>query len=116
MQYICHSKYLIYLLSSKTRGKQYIGHTTNNFRIRWNKHKSDARKVENGNMENVKQTFLQSLFLQSNHQALLKDENIKLTDKTQTSHPTKWEFHWMRILRTLYPDGLNIGSDYWLSF
>ena len=38
----------IYLLSTKTRGKQYIGNTTDNFRSRWNNYKTDVRKVENG--------------------------------------------------------------------
>ena len=63
-------------------------------------------------MENVKQKFLQSHFLQHNHQILLKDVEVQLIDKTQPSDPTKREFYWMRRLRNLYPDGLNIESDY----
>ena len=63
-------------------------------------------------MENVKQTFLQSHFLQRDQQGFLKDVEVRLIDKTQASDPTKREFYWMRTLRTLYPDGLNIESDY----
>ena len=58
----CNDKYLIYLLSCKSCGKQYVGNTTDHFRSRWNKYKSDVRKAESGDMENVKQKFLQSHF------------------------------------------------------
>ena len=58
-------------------------------------------------MENVKQKFLQSQFLQRDHQGFLKDAEVRLIDKTQASDPTKREFHWMRT----HPDGLNIESD-----
>ena len=56
-------------------------------------------------MENVKQ----------NH-GFHKDVEVRLIDKTQASDPTKSEFYWMRTLRILYPDGLNIESDYQQSF
>ena len=63
-------------------------------------------------MENVKQKFLQGHFLQHDHQGFLKDVEVRVIDKTQASDPTKREFYWMRTLRTLYPDGFNIESDY----
>ena len=63
-------------------------------------------------MENVKQKFFQSNFLQRDHHGFLKDVEVRLIDKTQASDPTKSAFYWMRTLRTLYPDGLNIESDY----
>ena len=109
----CNDKCLIYLFSCKSCGKQYVANTTtNHFRSRWNNYKSDIRKAESGDMENVKQKFLQSHFLQRDHQGFLKDVEVRLIDKTQASDPTKREFYWMRTLRTLYPDGLNIESDY----
>ena len=37
---------------------------------------------------------------------------VRLIDETQGSDPNKREFYWMRTLKTLYPDGLNIESDY----
>ena len=37
---------------------------------------------------------------------------VRLIDKTQSSDPTKREFYWMITLRNLYPDSLNIESDY----
>ena len=59
-------------------------------------------------MENVKQKFFQSHFLQPDHKGFIKDVEVRMIDKTQVSHPTKRKFYWMRILKTLYPDGLNI--------
>ena len=72
----------------------------------------EARKAENGHMENVKQKFLQSHFLQNDHKGFLEDVVVRLIDKTQDSNPAKREYYWMRTLKTLYPDGLNIESDY----
>ena len=74
----------------------------------------EARKAENGDMENVKQTFLQSHFLQDDHKGFLENVDVRLIDNTQGSDTTKREYYWMRTLKTLYTDGLNIGSDYQL--
>ena len=63
-------------------------------------------------MENVKQKCLQTHILQCYHQGCLKDVEVRLTDKTQASDPTKTKFYWMRTLKTLYPDSLNIERDY----
>ena len=109
----CNDKCLIYLLSCKSCGKQDVGNTTDHFRSRWNNCKSDVKKAESGNIENVKQKFLQSCFLQRDHQGFPKDVEVRLIDQMQASDPTKREFYWMRILRTLYPDGLNIESNCW---
>ena len=103
---------LIYRLSCKSCGKQDVSNTTNHFRSRWNNCKSDVKKAESGNMENIKQKFYQSHFLQRDHQGFLKYVEVRLFDKTQASDPTKREFYWMRTLTTLYPDGRNIESDY----
>ena len=75
-----------------TYGKQCIGNTKDHFRSRWNNCKSDARKAESVNMENVKQKFLQSQFLQSDHQGFLLDVEVRLIDKTQASNTAKREY------------------------
>ena len=108
----CNDKCLICLLSCKSCGKQYVGNTTDHFRSRWNHYKSDIRNAESGDMENVKQKFLQSHFLQRDHQGFLQAVEVWLIDKTQASDPTKREFYWMRTLRNFYPDGLDIKSGY----
>ena len=79
------------------------------FRSRWNNNNNNVRNV---NMKNVKQRLLENLLLQSDHQGFLEEEKVRLTYKIQTSNSTKQELYWMKTLRTLYPDGLNIESDY----
>ena len=69
-------------------------------------------KAASGNIESCKQQFLQNHFLLDNHHGFLEDFEVTLIDKTQASDPTKREYYWMRILKTLYPDSLNLESDY----
>ena len=104
---------MFYLLSCKSCGKQYVGNTTDHFRKRWNNYKSGVRKAENSEMENMKQKFSQSHFLQRHHQGFLKDIEVRLIDKTQVSDPSKREFYRMRTLRTLYWNkGFDTESGY----
>ena len=77
----CNDKCQIYLFNCKTCGKQYTGKTTDHFRSRWYNYKSEARKAKSGNMEKVKQKFLQSHFLQPDHKSFLKDVEDRLIDK-----------------------------------
>ena len=56
--------------------------------------------------------FLQNHFLQDDHHGFLEDVEVTLIDKTQASDLTKRKYYWMRTLKTLYPDGLNLESDY----
>ena len=49
--------------------------------------------------------------MQDHHKGFLEDVEVRLTDKTQGSDPTKREYHWMTTLKTFYPDGLNIESN-----
>ena len=44
----CNDQCLIYLLSRKTCGLQYVGSTTDRFRLRWNNYKDNDRKVKPG--------------------------------------------------------------------
>ena len=105
------------LASCKTCDKQYTGKTFDRFRSRWNNYKTDARKAAGGNIASCKQKFLQNHFLQDDHHGFLGDVEVTLIDKTQASDPTKREYYWMATLKTLYPDGLNLESDYsFLSF
>ena len=41
----CDDNCLIYLLTCKCCGKQYVGETTDEFRLRWNNYKSNDRKT-----------------------------------------------------------------------
>ena len=49
----------------------------------------EARKAENGEMENFKQKFLQRHYLQDDHKGFLEDAEVRLIDKTQSFDPTK---------------------------
>ena len=42
----------------------------------------------------------------------LEDVEIRLIDETQGSDPTKQEYYWMRTLKTFFPHGLNVESNY----
>ena len=65
----------------------------------------------------VNKNFLKIIFLQDDHNGFLEDVEVTLIDKTQASDPAKREYYWMRTLKTLYLDGLNLESDYqFLSF
>ena len=66
-----------------------MGTTIDRFRYRWNNNKMEARKAETGDMENVKQKFLQSHVLQDDHKGFLGDVEVRLIDKAQGSDPTK---------------------------
>ena len=72
----------------------------------------EARKAVSGDMENIKEKFLQSHLLQDDHKGFLEDVEITLTNKMQGSDSTKREYQWMRTLKTLHPDGLSIKSNY----
>ena len=72
----------------------------------------DARKVASGNIVSCKQQFLQNDFLQDDYRGFLEDADVILIDKTQAYDPTKREYYWMRTLKSLYSDGLNLESDY----
>ena len=76
---------------------------------------SDVRKAESGDMENVKQKFLQSHLLQRDHQGFVKDVEVRLIDRTQASNPTKREFYWMRTLRT-FPVGTRPKMNVFCTF
>ena len=53
----CNDKHLIYLLSCKVYGLQYIGSTTDKLRFRWNNYKENDRKALKGRGTNAAETF-----------------------------------------------------------
>ena len=62
--------------SCRTCSKLYTGKTTDRFRYRWDNHKMEARKADNGDMENFKQKFLQYHFLQDDRKGFLEDVEV----------------------------------------
>ena len=101
----CNDKCLIYLLSCKVCGLQYIGSTTDQFRLRWNNYKENNRKAKRG--EEHIQPLIFEQFSSNDHTRFLKDPSITLIDKTDRSDPTEREKYWRRVLKTFTPYALN---------
>ena len=78
---------------NKTCGKQYVGNTTNHLRSRQSNHKSEIEKLRVVTWKMPNKRFFKIFFKQNDHQGFLEDEKVRLTDKTQTSDPTKLEFY-----------------------
>ena len=101
----CNDKCLIYLLFCKACGLQYVGSTTDKFRLRWNNYKENDRKALRG--EEHIQPELFEHFAADNHNCFLTDCSITLIDKTDGSDPTRREEYWRKVLKTVAPYGLN---------
>ena len=122
----CDDNCLIYLLSCKYCGKQYV--TTDSFRYRWNNYENNDRKHSrkescmqehlfkhfnsmghNGFLNNVSITLIDKT--DGNHKGFLSDVSITFIDKTDPSDPLKREDYWRSILKTMAPFGLNIEDS-----
>ena len=101
----CNDKCLIYLLSCKVCGLQYVGSTTDKFRLRWNNYKENNRKAKRG--EEHMQPLVFEHFSSNDHNGFLEDCSITLIDKTDGSDPTRREEYWRRVLKTVTPYELN---------
>ena len=95
---MCIHKYIF-----KECSKQYTGETVHNFRLMWNKNKSNDRKFQRG--ESCMQEHFFRHFYTEGHEGFLKDLSITLIDKTDASDAKQRENYSMR---TLAPDGLNV--------
>ena len=85
----CDDKCLIYLIICKVCKIQYVGQTTEKFRLRFHNH-----------------------FLREDHNGLLADAEITLIDKTDGFDPTRRERYWIHKLMTRHPNGLNVDESY----
>ena len=85
----CNDKCLIYSLSCKVCGLQYVGFTTDKFRFCWNNYKENDRKALRG--EEHMQPELFEHFAADNHGCFLTDCSITLIDKTDGSDHTRRE-------------------------
>ena len=66
----CNDKGLIYLLSCKGCGLQYVGFTTDKFRLRWNNSKENDRKALRGE-EHIQPEHFEH-FATDNHNCFLE--------------------------------------------
>ena len=99
----CNDKCLVYLF---TCSKQYSRETIDQFRLKYNSYKSNDRKFKRGGP--CMQEHLHEHFYSDGHNGFLENVAITLIDKTDGRDPKNRENYWMRTLKTLAPDGLNI--------
>ena len=100
-----NDKCLIYLLSFKVCGLQYVGSTIDKFRLRWNNYKENYQRAKKG--EEYMQPLVFDHFSSNDPNGFLEDCSITLIDKTDGSDPTGKEEYWRRVLKTGTPYGLN---------
>ena len=84
----CNDKCLIYLFSCRTCSKQCTGKTTDRFRYRWNNHRMEAGKAENGKWKMLNKSFYKVTFWKMIIKGFLEDVEVRLID-SQGSDPTK---------------------------
>ena len=102
----CNSTNVVYLLSCKVCGIQYVGSTTCKFRSRFNTYKSGNRRYAE-KKKKVPQKKLHSHFDQPGHSGF-SDFEFTLIDQGNDHESTrKKERFWMYKLNTFLPDGLN---------
>ena len=82
----CNSKSLIYLISCKTCGIQYVGQTTRRWRDRWNLYKQNQDLAKKG--QHHQQPKFHQHFLAEDHNGLVADADVILIDKTNSVTPT----------------------------
>ena len=105
----CDDNCLIYLLSCKCYGKQYVEETTDCFKCRWNNYNDNNRK--HSRKESCMQEHLFKNFNSMGHNGFLNNVSITLIDKTDGKNPKKREDYWRRTLKTYLPFGLNIEDS-----
>ena len=110
----CNSENVVYLITCKVCGIQYVGSTTTTFRFRFNNHKSRIHaplKLSSGNKSN--DDFLYQHFHSSGHLGLTH-LSIQLIDRAKGERELrKKEGQWMYRLETLRPQGLNEDGGFY---
>ena len=100
----CKSKNLVYLISCKRCGLQYIGETENALHIRMNGHRSDIRTKKLDKP-------VAAHFCQSDHSAEdLEVRGIEKIHENNTDRRKRRESYWMFTLKTLAPQGMNLDE------
>ena len=100
----CDKNCLVYLLTCKQCGTQYVGKTVADFLYRWNNHKDTHSR--NGD---CMQKHLYDHYLNCNKD-FLNTVSVTFIDKTDSSNPFEREQCWRHILQTSAPHGLNVAD------
>ena len=107
--------YVVYLISCKVCGLQYVGSTTTEFRLRFNNHKSRLKAhARMSAADRDSDDCVYRHFYGPGHHGLV-DVSVKLIDKVNDKDRLiEKEGQWAYRLRSLKPEGLN-DSDFFFS-
>ena len=103
----CDQNCLVYLLTCKHCGIQYVGQTVADYCYQWNNYKDNCRKHSCN--ENCMQKHLYDHYLSCNND-FLNMVSVTFIDKTGPSNPLQREQYWRHILQTNALHGLNIAD------
>ena len=104
----CNSMAVIYLITCKICGIQYVGECTTKWRTRWANYIQHSKHARKGQKHN--QTEFHKHFLRDDHNGLVSDVEVTLIDKTNSVSPKIGERFWINKLDTLNR-GLNDNKD-----
>ena len=111
----CNSNNVVYLITCKVCGLQYVGSTSTKFRLRFNNHKSRLRAHSRKcNIDKESDDFVYKHFHGPRHHGL-RDVSVQIIDKVHNNEKLFIkEGKWAYRLQTLKPEGLN-DSDFFYS-
>ena len=104
----CNSMAVIYLITCKICGIQYVGECTTKWRVRWANYVQHSKYARRGQKHS--QPDFHKHFLQEDHMGLVSDVEVTLIDKTNSVSPKIREKFWINKLDTLNR-GLNDNKD-----
>ena len=104
----CNEKCMILLLTCTVCLKQYVGQTLDEFRLRWNKYKSNSRN--HWRLELYLKEHLFEHFNDEGHHKCFEDISTSFIDRTDSSETFKRENYWKSLLKTMASLGLRIEA------
>ena len=118
----CHTSNVIYLLTCSTCGFQYVGETVQQLNARFTGHRAGIKNPDkHGTCKILSNHFSQGVCKGSDYSVQILEKLVgtgrtarNAIDASMTSQRKKREEYWMKLLRTVYPYGLNdrVGDDY----
>ena len=101
----CDSEEVVYLITCKKCGLQYVGNTVTSFRLRLNNHKSSMMRYFKG-QQGMGGQKLYAHFYTEGHEGLISLE-IQVIDVTDLKRPNERESFWIEKLNTyVLPKGI----------
>ena len=104
--YHCDSVNVVYLITCKTCGKQYVGSTTTAIRHRFNQYISGVQRYGRG-VRGLQQEGVFSHFFTEGHSGSPHQMELRIIDYCDPSDQERREGFWTFHLKTMEPHGLN---------